>query len=173
MTKTIKTTAMSILATLLMGASSAALAHKVAIVDMQQIFTQLPQMAAVEQSLKTEFADRRQAIEKLQGDIRFEAEKFQRESATMSKAQQDALKEKIQKMQQDFTEQARPLEQEIKMRQNQELAKVQALVMQAIEQEAKASKIDEVKRKDTIIYIDSAKVPDLSDKVIERVSKLK
>ncbi|ATC95371.1 OmpH family outer membrane protein [Pseudoalteromonas tunicata] len=173
MTKTIKTTAMSILATLLMGASSMAFAHKVAIVDMQQIFTQLPQMAAVEQALQTEFAERRQAVEKLQGDIRFEAEKFKRESATMSKAQQDTLKEKIQKMQQDFADQARPLEQEMKLRQNQELAKVQALVMQAIEQEAKAGKFDEVKRKDTIIYIDADKIPDLSDKVIERVSKVK
>ncbi len=173
MNKLFKTTALSILATLMMGTSASALAHKVAIVDMQEVFSKIPQMATIEAKLQTEFAERRQAIEKLQGDLRFEAEKFKRESATMSKAQQDALKEKLQQMQQEFATKARPLEQEIKTRQNQELAKVQALVLQAVEQAAKESKVDEVKRKEALVYFNPKSVTDLSAKVVERVSKLK
>ncbi len=113
MKKLFKSTAVAVLATLMMGTSVNAFAHKVGIVDMQEIYKQLPQMAKIEQSLQTEFAERRQELEKLQGDIRFEAEKFKRESTTMSQEQKDALRDKIQGMQKNLAEKGRPLEQEI------------------------------------------------------------
>ena len=171
MKKLFKSTAVSILATLIMGTSVNAFAHKVGIVDMQEIYKQLPQMAKIEQSLQTEFAERRQELEKLQGDIRFEAEKFKRESTTMSQDQKDALRDKIQGMQKNLAEKGRPLEQEIKARQNQELAKVQTLIIKTIEEIAKDGDFDEVKVKDTTIYFNPKEVTDLSEKVVTAVSK--
>ncbi|MDN3377983.1 MULTISPECIES: OmpH family outer membrane protein [unclassified Pseudoalteromonas] len=171
MKKSFKSSAIAILATLMMGTSASAFAHKVGIVDMQEIYKQIPQMAKVEQTLQTEFAERRQELEKLQGDIRFEAEKFKREATTMSQAQKDALREKVEGMQKSLAEKGRPLEQEIKARQNQELAKVQKLIIDAIQDVAKAGKYDEVKVKDTTIYFNPKTVSDLSDKVVEKVSK--
>ncbi|RZQ51459.1 molecular chaperone [Pseudoalteromonas phenolica] len=167
----IKTTALSILAALMMGTSASALAHKVGIVDMQSIYQQIPQMAKIEQQLQTEFAERRQELEKLQGDIRFEAEKYKRESATMSEEQKTSLEGKIRDMQKQLAEKGRPLEQEIKARQNQELAKVQKLIIETIESVAKKGKFDEVKVKETTIYFNPDKVTDLSSKVVEAVSK--
>jgi len=169
--KSFKSSAIALLATLMMGTSASALAHKVGIVDMQEIYKQIPQMAKVEQTLQAEFAERRQEIEKLQGDIRFEAEKFKRESTTMSQAQKDALREKVEGMQKNLAEKGRPLEQEIKMRQNQELAKVQKLIIDAIQTVAKDGKYDEVKVKDTTVYFNPKTVSDLSEKVVEKVSK--
>ncbi|WP_105168887.1 OmpH family outer membrane protein [Pseudoalteromonas sp. T1lg23B] len=167
----IKTTAMGLMAALMMGTSASALAHKVGIVDMQQIYKNIPQVAKIEQQLQGEFAERRQALEKLQGDIRFEMEKFQREGATMSDEQKTTLRDKIQGMQKELAEKGRPLEQEIKQRQNEELAKVQKLIIDVIEDVAKSGKFDEVKVKDTTIYFNPDKVADLSDKVVEAVSK--
>ncbi|KTF13507.1 MULTISPECIES: OmpH family outer membrane protein [unclassified Pseudoalteromonas] len=171
MKKSFKSSAIALLATLMMGTSASAFAHKVGIVDMQEIYKQIPQMAKVEQTLQAEFAERRQEIEKLQGDIRFEAEKFKRESTTMSQAQKDALREKVEGMQKNLAEKGRPLEQEIKMRQNQELAKVQKLIIDAIQTVAKDGKYDEVKVKDTTVYFNPKTVSDLSEKVVEKVSK--
>ncbi|GAA63549.1 outer membrane protein [Pseudoalteromonas sp. BSi20311] len=171
MKKLFKSTAVAVLATLMMGTSVNAFAHKVGIVDMQEIYKQLPQMAKIEQSLQTEFAERRQELEKLQGDIRFEAEKFKRESTTMSQDQKDALRDKIQGMQKNLAEKGRPLEQEIKARQNQELAKVQTLIIKTIEEIAKDGDFDEVKVKDTTIYFNPKEVTDLSEKVVTAVSK--
>ncbi len=171
MTKLFKSTAVAVLATLMMGTSVSALAHKVGVVDMQEIYKQIPQMAKIEQSLQSEFAERRQELEKLQGDIRFEAEKFKRESTTMSQAQKDALRDKIQGMQKNLAEVGRPLEQEIKARQNQELAKVQGLIIKTIEEIAKDGDFDEVKVKDTTIYFNPKEVTDLSSKVVTAVSK--
>lgn len=157
-------------AALMMGASGSAFAHKVGIVDMQEVYKQIPQMAKIEQTLQAEFAERRQELEKIQGDIRFEAEKFKREATTMSEEQKEALREKIQGMQKTLAEKGRPLEQEIKARQNQELAKVQKLIVDAIESVAKKGKFDEVKVKDTTIYFNPDKVADLSDDVVKAVS---
>ena len=171
MKKLFKSTAVAVLATLMMGTSVNAFAHKVGIVDMQEIYKQIPQMAKIEQSLQSEFAERRQELEKLQGDIRFEAEKFKRESTTMSQAQKDALRDKIQGMQKNLAEVGRPLEQEIKARQNQELAKVQGLIIKTIEEIAKDGDFDEVKVKDTTIYFNPKEVTDLSSKVVTAVSK--
>ncbi|BBN82280.1 hypothetical protein PA25_22650 [Pseudoalteromonas sp. A25] len=171
MNKFIKTTAMGLMAALMMGTSASALAHKVGIVDMQSIYKQIPQVAKIEQQLQSEFAERRQALEKLQGDIRFEVEKFQREGATMSDADKEILRTKIQGMQKELAEKGRPLEQAIKQRQNEELAKVQKLIIDVIEDVAKKGKYDEVKVKDTTIYFNPDKVADLSDEVVEAVSK--
>ncbi|TMO24075.1 OmpH family outer membrane protein [Pseudoalteromonas sp. S4741] len=171
MKKLFKSTAVAVLATLMMGTSVNAFAHKVGIVDMQEIYKQLPQMAKIEQSLQTEFAERRQELEKLQGDIRFEAEKFKRESTTMSQDQKDALRDKIQGMQKNLAEKGRPLEQEIKARQNQELAKVQTLIIETIQEIAKKGDFDEVKVKDTTIYFNPKEVTDLSEKVVDAASK--
>ncbi|BDF93795.1 MULTISPECIES: OmpH family outer membrane protein [Pseudoalteromonas] len=171
MKKSFKSSAIAILATLMMGTSASAFAHKVGIVDMQEIYKQIPQMAKVEQTLQAEFAERRQELEKLQGDIRFEAEKFKREATTMSQAQKDALREKVEGMQKNLAEKGRPLEQEIKVRQNQELAKIQGIIIKAIEDIAKDGKYDEVKVKDTTIYFNPKTVVDLSSKVVDKVSK--
>lgn len=169
----IKTTAMAILATLLMGTSVSALAHKVAVVDMQTIFQQSPQAAAIEQTLASEFGERRAELEKLQGDIRFEVEKYKRESATMSKAQKDASEKKIADLQKDLQAKGRPLQQEMQVRQQQEMKKVESLILQAIEAEAKAGGFDEVKRAELSLYADPKKVSDITSKVAERVAKAK
>ncbi|MBQ4844544.1 OmpH family outer membrane protein [Pseudoalteromonas sp. MMG013] len=171
MNKLFKTTAMALMATLMMGTSASALAHKVGIVDMQQVYKQIPQMAKIEQQLLTEFAERRQELEKIQGDIRFEAEKFKRESATMSDEQKATLRDKIQGMQKVLAEKGRPLEQEIKTRQSQELAKVQDVIIKTIQSVAKKGKFDEVRVKDTTIYFNPDKVTDLSSKIVDAVSK--
>ena len=171
MKKLFKSIVLPVLNTFMMGTSVNAFAHKVGIVDMQEIYKQLPQMAKIEQSLQTEFAERRQELEKLQGDIRFEAEKFKRESTTMSQDQKDALRDKIQGMQKNLAEKGRPLEQEIKSRQNQELAKVQTLIIETIQEIAKKGDFDEVKVKDTTIYFNPKEVTDLSEKVVDAVSK--
>ncbi|QTH71186.1 OmpH family outer membrane protein [Pseudoalteromonas xiamenensis] len=171
MNKFVKTSAVSLLAAFLMGTSASALAHKVGLVDMQKVYQQIPQMGKIEQALQSEFAERRQELEKIQGDIRFEAEKFKREQTTMSEDQKEKLRDKIQGLQKILTEKGRPLEQELKTRQQQELQKVQTIIVSAIEEVAKKGKFDEVKTKDTTVYFNPEKVTDLSDEVVAVVSK--
>ena len=167
----IKTTAMTLLATFLMGVSASSFAHKVAIVNVQQIFSGAPQAAAIKATLETEFRERQQEIEKLQGDIRFEMEKYQRENATMSKTQKEAQEKKIQGLRKAFQEKAQPLQQEIQMRQAQETKKLEEIIVKAIEAEGKAGKYDEVKPAGTLLYFNDKTVDNITSKVAERVAK--
>jgi outer membrane protein len=167
----IKTTAMSLLATFLMGVSASALAHKVAVVNVQQVFQNAPQAATIQATLEAEFRERRQEIEKLQGDIRFEVEKYQRESATMSKAQKEASEKKIQELQKTLQAKGQPLQQEMQARQTQETQKLQGIIFKAIEAEGKAGKYDEVKPAASLLYSNSETVDNITDKVAERVAK--
>ncbi|MFY8349067.1 OmpH family outer membrane protein [Pseudoalteromonas sp. SSM20] len=171
MNKMIKTTAMTLLATFLMGASASSFAHKVAIVNVQQVFSGAPQAAAIKATLESEFRERRQELEKLQGDIRFEVEKYQRENATMSKAQKEAHQKKIQELQKALQEKGQPLQQEMQMRQAQETKKLESIIFQAIEAEAKEGKYDEVKPAAASLYVNEKKVDNITDKVAERVAK--
>jgi outer membrane protein len=167
----IKTTAMSLLATFLMGVSASALAHKVAIVNVQQVFQNAPQAATIQATLDAEFRERFQEIQKLEGDIRFEREKYQRESATMSKTQKDASEKKIQDLIAAYQEKVQPFQKERQARQTQETQKLQGIIFKAIEAEGKAGKYDEVKPAASLLYSNSESVDNITDKVAERVAK--
>lgn len=169
----IKTSAKTLLATLLMSASAASFAHKLAVVNVQEVFKGAPQAAAIEAQLASEFKERSQELEKIQSDVRFELEKYKRENATMSKAQKEAQEKKITALRQQLQEKGQPLQQEIQVRKNQEMAKLQALIFQAIEKEAKAGKYDEVKPAAASLYVNEKTVDDLTSKVAERVAKAK
>jgi outer membrane protein len=169
----INTTAMTLLATFFMGASASALAHKLALVDIQKVFSEAPQAATIKSTLEAEFSERRQEVEKLQGDVRFELEKYQRENATMSKSQKEAQEKKIQELRKALQEKGQPLQQEMQMRQGQETQKLEALILQAIQTVAKAGKYDEVKPAASSLYFNDKTVDNITDKVAKEVAKAK
>lgn len=150
--------------------SASVMADTIAVVDVQKVISQLPQTQAMMQALNDEFAGPREELTKLQSDIKFSVEKFQRESMTMSQEEQEALKTKIEEMQKQFQEKAQPLDQQMKQRQEQERNKILALVKQGIDAVAAEDKIDVVLQAQAVAYVNADK--DISDKVATRISKL-
>lgn len=150
--------------------SLSAAAETIAVVNVQKILAQLPQTQAMMQTLNEEFKAPREELQKLQSDIKFNIEKFQRESMTMSQEQQDELKAKVEEMQKQFQTKAQPLDQRMKQRSEEERNKILALVGQAIDAVAAEDKIDIVLRAESAVFVTPDK--DISDKVAERVSKL-
>ncbi|MBU2883896.1 OmpH family outer membrane protein [Psychrosphaera sp. B3R10] len=145
-------------------------AESIAVIDVQKIVAQLPQTQAMMQTLNEEFAGPREELTKLQSDIKFSIEKFQRESMTMSQEEQEALKVKIEGMQKEFQSRAQPLDQQLKQRQTEERNKILALVKEAVDAVAAEEKIDIVLQAQSIVFVTPEK--DISDKVTARISKL-
>lgn len=145
-------------------------AESIAVIDVQKIVAQLPQTQAMMQTLNDEFAAPREELTKLQSDIKFSIEKFQRESMTMSQEEQEALKVKIEGMQKEFQARAQPLDQQLKQRQAEERNKILALVKEAVDAVAAEDKIDIVLQAQSIVFVTPEK--DISDKVTARISKL-
>ena len=75
----------------LLSAPIAAQAEKIAVVDMQAVFEQLPQREQVSKTLKSEFGDRVASVQKLQEELRGMLEKQQRDGALMSASQMRCL----------------------------------------------------------------------------------
>lgn len=151
--------------------SVSAWAESIAVVDVQKVVAQLPQMAAMQQQLQQEFAGAAEEVEKLKSDIQFNMEKFQRESMTMSQEQQDKLRGDIETMQQQFQAKAQPLQDEIRRRQTEERNKIMAIVKQAVDQVAAEEKIDVVLQAQSVAFVAADK--DISAQVVEKASKIK
>lgn len=165
---TIKKVIFGLVAGILVSAS--AIADSVAVVNVQLIASKIPQTAAMQQVLQNEFAAPTEEIKKLESDIKFNIEKFQRESMTMSDGQKAELETKVKELQEAYQAKAQPLEQQMRRRQAEERNKVFAVIQQAITAIAAEEKIDVVLDGKAVAYVASGK--DISEKVIERVSKL-
>ncbi len=151
--------------------SISAWAESIAIVDVQRVLSAMPQSAAMAQALQQEFAGETEELKKLESDIKFNIEKFQRESMTMSQEQQDELRTQIQQMQQTFQAKVKPFEENMRRRQAEERNKMMAIIKQALDQVAAEKKLDLVFQAQGVAFAKEEK--DITDLVIEKASKIK
>ncbi|MEW6991270.1 OmpH family outer membrane protein [Colwelliaceae bacterium 6441] len=154
----------------LLTSSAMAADQKIAVVNFQEVMSQLPQTAAVMQSLEAEFKDAKAELAQLEKDIKYYQEKKQRDSSLMSKKEIEELDTKIATYYQDYQVKGKDLQQKAGARQNEETNKIVALVRQAIDGIAAKSKIDLVLEQKAVVF---AK-PDsnITSQVVEQVSKL-
>jgi len=150
--------------------SSSVLAQKIGVVNVQLIASQIPQAAAVQQTLQQEFAASAEEVKKLESDIKFNVEKFQRESMTMSEEDKNALQQKVTELQQAYQAKVKPLQEQMNRRQQEERNKILGLIQQAVQIVAEDEKVDIVLDANAVAFVTPE--VDLSEKVIEKVSKL-
>lgn len=167
----IKKTFLGVVASGLM-ATSAVAADKIAVVNMELIYSKLPQIAVIQQSLQTEFAEESEKVKKLQADIRYNQDKLKREQATMSQEQTDALKAEITKMYKEYEALAKPLEANMRRRSQEEQNRILGLIQQTIDQVAAEEGYDLVLASGAVVY-SSEKAKDISDDIAAKVSKIK
>lgn len=167
----IKKTLLGVVASGIM-ATSAAAADKIAIVNIEYIYSKLPQIAVIQQTLQAEFAEESEKVKKLQADIRYNQNKLEREQATMSQEQTDALKASITKMYKEYEALAKPLEANMRRRSQEEQNRILGLIRQTIDQIAAADGYDLVLANGAVVY-SSEGTKDISDDVAAKVSKIK
>ncbi|WP_199609288.1 OmpH family outer membrane protein [Flocculibacter collagenilyticus] len=167
----VKNTAVALLASLTLAGTAQAADQKIATVDVQSIFTQIPQAKDIQETIKNEFAEKFTEVSKLESDIKFNLEKLKRDGATMSNAQQEELKTKITNLQQEYQAKGKPLQDELQRRQVEERNRLLALIKQAIDAEAQNGKYDLVLHKNAVAFVKGE--ADISSKIVDRVSKIK
>ncbi|WP_016955862.1 OmpH family outer membrane protein [Catenovulum agarivorans] len=166
--------ALALLLTLASGVfcASASAAEKIGVIDVQAVFQQLPQAAAIESNINAEFKDRIEEIQRLQTDIKFYMEKQQREAATMSAAQKKELEDKIRTLGAEYQEKAKPLDQDLRQRQGEERNRLLGLIKQSIDKVGAAQKYDIILQSSAVAYLGD-EADNLTAKVIEEASKMK
>lgn len=140
---------------------------KIAMVDIQAVTAQLPQMAAIVQRVEDEFREQIEVVKKLQADAKFNYDKLQREGATLSDLQAEQLKRALTEQQESLASKSTPLQTEMVRRgaelQNEILAKVE----QVIEEVSNDGGYDFVFHKSSLVYTPHKHV-DISQQVINK-----
>ncbi len=153
----------------LLGAPIAAQAEKIAVVDMQAVFEQLPQREQVSQTLKTEFGDRVASVQKMQEDLRGMLETQQRDGALMSESQKTEMVRKMESMKSELQLKGKALDEDMRRRQGEEQNKLLVKVQQAINAIAEKESYDMVLQRGAVIYVKPT--ADISSKVVDALSK--
>ena len=161
--------AVFVVATMLAAGSLQAKEVKIGFVDVQAVAASIPQSQQVQETIRTEFAARIEQVNKLERDINFNMEKARRDGPTMSEKQQQELAEAINKQRQQYEELARPLDEQIRQRQNEERNRILGLIKTAIDAVAEREKFDVVLNANAAVY--AKPEYDLSEKVIQQVSR--
>lgn len=159
---------MCALALLVMSAAPAAAADKrVAYVNINQVLEQAPQAIAANKRLEKEFEPRNSALNELRKEVRALEDRLAREGITMSESQLRKVevdirgrKREIKRAQEDFRE-------DLNIRRNDELRKLQKRTYDAIVELAKKENYDMVLG-DVVIYASPA--VDITDKVLKVLS---
>jgi len=157
--------------TLLLASSAIAFEQKIAVVDVQEAISQIPQAAVLMQTLETEFKDEKAVIEQLQKDLTFEDENLKRNGSLMSEKEKKDLQTKMASLYQQYQVKVKEFQQQVTQRKNQETNKLLALVTQAVDNIAAKNDYDLVLSKQAVVF--SKPSTDITGKVIEQVSKLK
>jgi len=163
--------AVLLIAGLVLAGNVAAKEMKIAFVDVQAVAAQIPQSAAMQETIKNEFAQRIETVGKLEKDINFNIEKLRRDGPTMSEKQQEELKTALTTQRQQYEQLARPLDEEIRTRQAEERNKVLALIKAAIDVVAEREKFDMVLNSGAAVY--AKPEYDISEAVVAQASKAK
>ncbi|MBL4941238.1 MAG: OmpH family outer membrane protein [Colwellia sp.] len=172
MNKFIKSLAITATAsTLLLTSSAMAFEQKIAIVNVQEAISQIPQAAVLMQTLEAEFKGEKAVIEQLQKDLTFEDENLKRNGSLMSEKEKKDLQTKMAGLYQQYQVKVKEFQQKTSQRRNQETNKLLALVSQAVDNIAAKDDYDLVISKQAVVF--SKPAINITSKVIEQVSKLK
>ena len=172
MKKFIKSMAITATASSLLLASSAmAFEQKIAVVNVQEAISQIPQAAVLMQTLETEFKDEKAVIEQLQKDLTFEDENLKRNGSLMNEKEKEELQNKMAGLYQQYQVKVKEFQQKVAQRKNQETSKLLALVTQAVDNIAAKEDFELVLSKQAVVF--SKPSTDITAKVVEQVSKLK
>ncbi len=122
------------------GASFAEL--KIAFVNQKTLLEGAPQVGAAESKLRSEFSKRTNAIQQMQKKIKDNIIKLDKDQALMTKDAVDSLEREINSLRRDFARDKKALDEDISIRQNEELIEIQKVVMEAIKKVADRDKYD-------------------------------
>ncbi|WP_394128724.1 OmpH family outer membrane protein [Shewanella maritima] len=153
----------------ILAAPMMAHAEKIAVVDMAEVFEQLPQREQISKSLQAEFGDRVAEVQKMQEEMRGLAEKGQRDGALMSEAQKTELQRKLEGLQSDLQLKGKALDEDMRRRQGEEQNKLLSTVQNAINDIAAKQGFDIVLQRGAVVFVKPES--DISHQVVEALSK--
>jgi outer membrane protein len=150
------------------GTALAADEYKIAFVEVPRLLRESPQVEAVRKKLKQEFSRRNDDLIAKRDQMQKLEDKMQRDSAIMSEAERKRLERDIISRQRKLKAAQTEFQEDLSLRQNEELGKLRKVIGEVIVQLAKEEKFDLVMEAGVVYASDRANI---TDKVLERLRK--
>ena len=140
-------------------ASSAANAQanlKIGVINVARLIEQSPQSASVTKALQDEFGPRQRDITAMQQRLQTQQETFQRDAPVMGEAERLTLERQIRDGQRELERTQNVYLEDLNLRRNEELGKLQREVLQKAQEYARAQKFDLLLADPNIIFASTA-----------------
>ncbi|HER34279.1 MAG TPA: OmpH family outer membrane protein [Halothiobacillaceae bacterium] len=143
---------------------------KVGFVNSAMLIDKAPQAEAARVQLEKEFSAReRELVDNQKAALALE-QKLSREGAAMSEAERSRQERELNRSMRDLQRQQAEFRDDLNLRKNEELAKLQRTVFQVINEMAKADEYDLI-LSDGVVY--AGPNVDITNKVLERLQSVK
>lgn len=141
---------------------------KIGFVNSAKLMAEAPQADAARKLLKDEFAPRDQKIVQQQKELKKLEEDLSRNSAVMSESVRRKQERKIVSLKRDIKRAQEEFSEDLNLRRNEELGKLQKIVYDAIVDVARKENFDAILG-DSVLY--ASQRIDITDKVLKRLQQ--
>jgi len=158
-----------VLATALFASAALAAAadYKIGFVNTERLFREAPPAKRAQQKLEREFAARDSDVQRLSKQVRDLQAALDKDGATMAEAERRNKERDLANLSRDFQRSQRELREDLNLRRNEELGRIQELANKVIQQFAEAEKFDLILQ-DPVVY--ASQRIDITDKVIKALA---
>jgi outer membrane protein len=162
----------SMVAAAVIAAAPLSVAHaeaKIGVVDFGQLMRESPQLKSAMEALQNEFAPRQRELQQLQTSLKNKADKLQKDAAVMTDAERNNIESDIRSGQRELDRRGKEFQEDGNQRQNDEIAKVQRVLVQEVGAFAKNTAYDLILDKATVVYAKDA--ADITPQVLASIQQ--
>jgi outer membrane protein len=136
---------------------------KIGFVNTERLIREAPLSIAAQKRLEREFASRDQDLQKLAKQARDLQAQLDKDGVTMSDSDRKAKENDLANLNRDLQRQGREFREDLNLRRNEELSKIQERARKAIQDIARAEKFDMIVEQ--AVYVDPKN--DITDRVMK------
>ena len=129
---------------------------KIGVINVARLIEQSPQSASVTKALQDEFGPRQRDLTAMQQRLQTQQETFQRDAPVMGEAERLTLERQIRDGQRELERTQNVYLEDLNLRRNEELGKLQREVLQKAQEYARAQKFDLLLADPNIIFASTA-----------------
>lgn len=142
--------------------------QKIAYVNQAKVLQKAPQAESARGKLQKEFSQRDKSLLSLQNRIKAKEKKLNNDAASLSTKNLQKLKRELTSLRRDLERDKQAFKEDVSMRQNEELVKLQKSVLNSIKNIAQQERYDLVLSDGVLYASDSI---DITDKVLLQLKK--
>jgi outer membrane protein len=125
---------------------------KIGVVSYNRLLQESPQAKKTMEALRVEFAPKQQDLVKLNASLKAKADALEKNRATMTADQVTKAEKELRDGQREFSQKQTDFQEDANTRQNEEMSKLEAVLVKEVQTYAQAQKYDLVVASNGILY---------------------